>query len=726
MTKTRVFNLQGRMTKLLVASVLVLALAAFFAFDLHRYLTLDTLKQQQSVLSEYYAAHPWPVLFAYLAVYVITAALSLPGATLLTLAGGALFGFLAGSIVISFASSIGATLAFLISRFLLHDYVQQKFAVPLRGINAGFAKDGAFYLLSLRLIPAVPFFVVNLLMGLTPMRTWRFYVVSQIGMLPATLIYTNAGTHLGQLTSLRDIASPAVLGSLVLLGLFPILVKILWAIFQRQRVMWRFPKPARFDYNAVVIGGGSAGLVSAYICATLKARVALVEKQRMGGDCLNTGCVPSKALIRSATLLSYARRAHEFGFKRMEFEFDFAEVMERVQRVIREIAPHDSVERYTGLGVECITGTATVVSPYEIRVGDRVLTTRNIIVATGAQPKIPAIPGLDHVHYRTSDSIWELRERPRRLLVLGGGPVGCELAQCFARLGSQVTLVQRGGQLLPAEDADIAALIARRFADEGIQVLTEHTAEHFEPNGKDGDVLVCSSAHGERRITFDVVLLALGRQANVSGFGLEALGLTIKPDGSLETDDYLRTRIPTIYACGDVTGPYQFTHAAAHQAWYCAVNALFSPLKKFRADYRVLPWATFTDPEVARVGINEQQARAGNIAYEVTSFALDELDRAITDSEAHGKIKVLTRPGSDKILGVAIAGSHAAETIAEFVGAMKHGIGLNKILGTIHIYPTFAEANKYAAGRWKQEHAPQRLLRILQWLHGWRRGRGSS
>ena len=715
------FKAKSHGTKILVVAVIATALAAFYIFDLHRYLTLETLKQQQHALSDYYHTHPWQTILIYLAIYVGATALSLPGAALLTLAGGALFGLVVGAVVISFASSIGATLAFLVSRFLLRDYVQQKFADRLRGVNDGFAKDGAFYLFTLRLIPLVPFFLVNLLMGLTPMRAWRFYLVSQLGMLPATLIYTNAGTQLAQLQSLRDIASPGIIISLALLGLFPLAAKKLLELYRARRVLRHFRKPARFDYNAVVIGGGSAGLVSAYICATLKAKVALVEKHRMGGDCLNTGCVPSKALIRSATLLSYARRATEFGFKRIDIEFDFSAVMERVQRVIRQVAPHDSVERYTSLGVECITGTAQIVSPYEVRVGERVLTTRNIIVATGAQPNIPTIPGLEQVNYRTSDTIWELRERPRRLLVLGGGPIGCELAQCFARLGSQVTVVQRSGQLLPAEDPDIAAVVLQRFLDEGLRVLVGHTAQRFERDGAD-DVLVCSTEHGSQRIAFDVVLLALGRKANVSGFGLEELGVRVTPEGTLETDEFLRTRIPNIYACGDVAGPYQFTHVAAHQAWYCAVNALFAPLKKFSVDYRVIPWATFTDPEVARVGINEQEARAGNIAYESTSYAIDDLDRAIADSEAHGKIKVLTAPGSDKILGVTIVGSHAAETIAEFVSAMKHGIGLNKILGTIHIYPTFSEANKYVAGGWKKAHAPQGVLRVLQRVHAWRRG----
>lgn len=533
---------------------------------------------------------------------------------------------------------------------------------------------------------------------------------------------THAGTPPAQFGSLSGVAAPVAVLSLASLGMFPRLAKKLGDVYRAHRALRGFSKPARFDYNVIVIGGGSAGLVSAYICAALKAKVALIEKHRMGGECLNTGCVPSKALIQSARMLSYARRAAEFGFQRNAVEFDFAAVMERVQRVVRQVAPHDSIERYTDLGVECITGAAHIVSPYAVRIGERVLTTRTIIVATGAQPIIPEIPGVQHVNYRTSDTIWDLREQPRRLLVVGGGPIGCELAQSFARLGSRVTLVQRGEHLLPGEDPDIAAFVLQRFVAEGVQVLLGHSAVRFESkNGE--EELVCATAMGSVRIGFDLVLLALGRQANTQAFGLEELGVTMTITGAIETDEFLRSSVPTIYACGDVAGPYQFTHVAAHQAWYCAVNALFAPLKKFRVDYRVIPWATFTDPEVARVGLNEQQARAQNIAYEVTQYALDDLDRAIVDNEAHGIIKVLTRPGSDKILGVTIVGSYAGETIAEFVSAMKHGLGLNKILGTIHIYPTFAEGNKYVAGRWKQAHAPRGVLKLLKYFHRWRRER---
>ena len=704
-------------TRYAVLLLIATLIAVFFIFDLDQYLTLSYLKSQHQALLDYDAAHHALTIAVYFTLYIVITALSLPGATILTLAGGAIFGLLEGFVIISFASTIGATLAFLVSRFLLRDYVQTRFGDKLRAVNEGIERDGDFYLFTLRLIPIFPFFVINLVMGLTPMKAWRFYLVSQVGMLPGTLVYVNAGSQLGQLESLSGILSPGLIASFALLGLFPLLAKKLVDWLRHRKVQQRFPRPKTFDYNLLVIGGGSAGLVSALIAATVKAKVALVEKQRMGGDCLNTGCVPSKALIRTAKMLSYARRAEEFGLRRNSVEFDFAEVMERVQRVIKRIEPHDSVERYTQLGVDVIQGEARIRSPFEVEVGGRTITTRNIIVATGARPAVPAIAGIEAVDYLTSDTLWGLRQRPRRLLVLGGGPIGCELAQCFQRLGSEVTLVQRGEHILPREDVEVAEMVRRRFEDEGMRVLTGHAATRFEG----GNTLVCEHAGEELALPFDRVLIALGRQANSEGFGLRELGVRLRRNGTIEADPLLRTNFPNIYVCGDVTGPYQFTHTASHQAWYATVNALFAPFKTFRADYSVIPWATYTDPEVARVGLNEREACERGIAHEVTTYGLDELDRAIADSEDHGLVKVLTVPGKDRILGVTIVGSHAGDLIAEFVFAMKHGHGLNKILGTIHIYPTLAEANKFVAGAWKKKHKPERLLKWVARFHRWRR-----
>jgi pyruvate/2-oxoglutarate dehydrogenase complex dihydrolipoamide dehydrogenase (E3) component/uncharacterized membrane protein YdjX (TVP38/TMEM64 family) len=711
--------------KLLLLTVIGALVVAFFAFDLGQYLSLDYFKSQQAAIEAYRSAHPWQTALAFFAIYVAVTGLSLPGAALMTLVGGAIFGLLWGTLIISFASTIGATLAFLAARFLLRDAVQRKFGDRLGAINAGVAKDGPFYLFTLRLVPVFPFFVINLLMGLTPLRTGTFYWVSQLGMLPATLVYVNAGREIGRIESLSGILSPGLLLSFVLLGIFPLLAKKAVAFVKARKVYARWPRPRRFDRNLVVIGAGSAGLVSAYIAAAVKARVTLVEKHRMGGDCLNTGCVPSKALIRTTRFLADVRRANALGVRKASAEVDFAEVMERVQRVIGTVEPHDSVERYTGLGVEVLQGTARITSPWTVEVdteqGSQTLNTRAIVVATGGRPAVPGIPGIEDVGYVTSDTVWGLRTRPERLLVLGGGPIGCELAQCFARLGSRVVQVQRGPRLLPKEDAEISALLMERFRAEGIDLRTEHTPLHFERDG-DRRTLVCEHAGDQVSIEFDQLLVAIGLTANVTGFGLEALGIGVNKDGTVATNDYLQTIYPNIYAAGDVAGPYQFTHTASHQAWYAAVNALFGQFRRFKTDYSVIPWCTFTDPEVARVGLNEQEAKAKGVAYEVTTYGIDDLDRAIADEAAHGLVKVLTVPGKDRILGATIVGEHAGDLITEFIVAMRHGLGLNKILGTIHIYPTLAEANKYAAGAWKRAHAPEGLLRWVERYHAWRRG----
>ena len=708
----------------IVAAAVVLVIFLFFWFDLGHYLSFEFIKSEQAQLEAWRAARPLVAAGAGFLIYVALAALSLPGAAVMTLAMGAVFGLLWGTVIVSFASTIGATLAFLASRLLFKDWVQSRFGERLAAVNTGVQKEGGFYLFTLRLVPIFPFFVINLAMGVTPIKPWTFYWVSQLGMLAGTLVYVNAGTQLGRVESLSGIASPGLLISFALLGLFPLMAKKGLDILRTRKVYARWQRPRQFDRNLVVIGGGSAGLVTAYIAAAVRAKVTLVEKHRMGGDCLNTGCVPSKALIRSAKFLSHIKRAGEFGIRHAEADFDFADVMERVQRVVREVEPHDSVARYTSLGVDVAEGTARIVTPWEVEItrhdgAVQRLTTRAIVIATGARPSVPPIPGIDSVSYLTSDTIWSLRVLPRRLIVLGGGPIGSELTQTFARLGAQVTQVEMEPRILLREDPEVSDIVTQRFRAEGIDVRVGHRAKRFEV--LDGEkVLIAEHDGQEVRIPFDAVLVATGRSANLTGFGLEELGLVA--GRTVETNGFLQTNFPNIYAAGDVAGPYQFTHTAAHQAWYAAVNAIFDPFKKFRTDYTVIPWATFVEPEVARVGLNEVEAKERNIAHEITVYGIDDLDRAIADGEAHGFVKVLTVPGKDRILGATIVGEHAGDLLAEFVLAMKHGIGLNKILGTIHTYPTMAEANKYAAGVWKRAHAPQRLLGWVERFHGWRRG----
>lgn len=710
-------------SRLALLAVIVGLAAAFFILDLGRFFSLEYVKAQQASITAAFEAHPLLTAVGFFVIYVAVTGLSLPGAALMTLVGGAIFGLLWGTVIVSFASTLGATLAFIASRFLFRNSVQQRFGDKLRAINAGVEKEGAFYLFTLRLVPAFPFFVINLAMGLTPLRTATFYWVSQLGMLPGTLVYVNAGTQIGRLESLSGILSPGLLVSFALLGIFPLIAKKAVDWVKARRVYGRWQRPARFDRNLVVIGAGSAGLVSAYIAAAVKAKVTLVEKHRMGGDCLNTGCVPSKALIRSAKLLDQFRRSREWGIRRAEAEFDFADVMERVQSVVRQVEPHDSVDRYTALGVDVIQGEARITSPWTVEVrgaeGTRTLTTRSIIVAAGARPFVPPIPGLEEVGYLTSDTLWSLRQLPRRLVVLGGGPIGSELTQAFARLGAKVTQVEMLPRILVREDPEVSHAVMERFATEGINVLTEHKAREFRiENGE--KILICEHGGAEVRVPFDQVLVAVGRVANSEGYGLEDLGIPLNRNRTIESNEFLQTVYPNIFVCGDVAGPFQFTHTAAHQAWYASVNALFGQFRKFRADYSVIPWATFTEPEVARVGLNETEARERGIAYEVATYGIDDLDRAIADGEAHGMVKVLTAPGRDRILGVTIVGDHAGDLLAEFVLAMKHDIGLNKILGTIHVYPTLAEANKYAAGVWKKAHAPEKLLAWVQRYHEWR------
>ncbi|WP_417690814.1 FAD-dependent oxidoreductase [Pseudidiomarina sp.] len=709
--------------KLLFIGIIAALIASVFIFDLTQYLNLELLKQQREQLTQLFAEQPLLMFGGYFALYVVCTALSIPGATVLTLGAGAIFGLAWGLLLASFASSVGALLAFLSARWLLHDWVQERFSKRLKTINEGVQRDGAFYLLSLRLVPLFPFFVINLVMGLTKIKTWTYYWVSQLGMFLATAVYVNAGTQLAQVNSLGDVVSADLLGALVLLGIVPIVAKFILGFLKKRRAYRGYSKPSSFDNNLIVIGAGSAGLVSAYIAAAVKAKVTLIEKHEMGGDCLNTGCVPSKALLHVAKSIRQTRAAQQLGVEAKIENVDFARVMDEVQQVVQRIAPHDSVERYTELGVDVIKGEATLTSPWHVKVrtaeGEQTLSTRSVIIATGARPLVPSFAGLEQIDYLTSDNLWQLRTLPKRLLVLGGGPIGCELAQAFQLLGSQVTIVEMGARLLSNEDTDASAMLQHQLREDGVDLRLNHKAERFEVDADGQAKLLAEHENETVELPFDRVLIALGRQANTSGFGLEELG--VDTDRTVRVNGLLQTNFPNIYACGDVAGPYQFTHVASHQAWYAAVNALFDPFKTFRADYSVIPWVTYTTPEIANVGLTEQAAERENTSYEVVEYDISDMDRAIADQQAYGRIKVLTEPGKDKILGVNIVGAQAGELLAEYVLAMKHGIGLNKILGTIHSYPTMSEANKYVAGQWKQAHKPEKLLNWVAKFHRWRR-----
>ena len=722
------------MKKIIVITFAIAIAVIFYQLGLDQYLSLEGIKQSQSQISELNAQQPLLLALAFLAIYVLVTALSIPGAAVLTLGAGAFFGVFWGTIIVSFASSIGATIAFLVARYLFKESAQQRFGDTLKSINQGIEKEGAFYLFTLRLVPLFPFFMINLLMGLTPIRTVTFYWVSQLGMLAGTIVFVNAGTQLAQIDSLSGILSPALILSFALLGVFPILAKKIIAYLQSRKVYSKWEKPKSFDRNIIVIGGGAAGLVSSYIGAAVKAKVTLVEANKMGGDCLNYGCVPSKALIKSAKVAEQFKQAEHYGLTLntnndessqgfQKLDFSFKAVMQRVHDSIKKIEPHDSVERYTGFGVDVVQGYGRIINPWTVEIklhsGEiQTLTAQSIIIAAGASPIVPNIPGIEETGYLTSDTMWEtLGERdqiPEKIIFLGGGPIGCELSQSFARLGANVWQIEKNQRVMRREDQEVSELAQKALEKSGVNVLTNHTALRCEV--RDGIKYLITEHNGQEvELAFDELICAVGRKARLTGYGLEDLG--IDTQSTVITNQYLQTVFPNIYAAGDVAGPYQFTHVAAHQAWYASVNALFGSFKKFAADYRVIPWTTFIDPEVARVGINEQEAIEQGIHYEITKFDLSELDRAIVDGATNGFVKVLTVPGKDKILGVTIVGEQAAELLAEYVLAMKYNLGLNKILGTIHAYPTMSEANKYAAGEWKKAHAPERILRWLGKFH---------
>ncbi len=651
----------------------------------------------------------------YFAAYVAFAALSLPGAWAMSVAGGALFGAWLGAPLVSLSSTVGATVAMLAARYLFRDAVAVRFPDFVARVDRGVARDGARWLFAARLTPVIPFFAVNLAAGLTGMRTATFALITMIGAAPFAILYALAGAEAATIERPADLLSPRLLGILFALAAAPFAAKGFgaWRAGRARLAAW--PRPKRFDVNLVVIGAGSAGLVAAYVAAAARARVALIEERRMGGDCLNTGCVPSKALIRAARLAHEGADAARFGLAG-RLEPDFAAVMARVRTVVAEVAPHDSAERYRGLGAEVIEGRATVVDPWTVDVDGRRLTARRIVVATGAEPVLPPVPGLADVKPLTSETVWDLTERPARLLVVGGGAIGCELAQSFARLGSAVTMVEGAPRVLPREDEEVSAAMRQALKADGVAVFEGVAVAAF---ARADGAFRATLADG-RPIPFDRVLVAVGRRPRTRGFGLEALGLL--DDGRLVVDGRLRTRLPTIYAAGDVVGKLQFTHAAGQYGARAALNALLAPLGRAKAGLPAFPFVVYTDPEIARVGLNETEASERGVRYEVTRHALSEFDRAIVDGATGGFVKVLTVPGKDRILGATIVGAHAGDVLGEFTLAMRHGLGLKAIFATIHSYPGWGDAARATAAEWRRAHTPAWTLQLAERLFRWLRG----
>jgi len=702
-------------TFILLFLISITSIIYYYALDEH--LSFSSLKNNQQAILAHVQDNFWQSALIYFVTYILVATLSIPGATVLTLAGGAIFGFSIGLIMVSFASTIGASLAFLGSRYFFKSWIQKKYSHRLYSINQELKTRGIFYLFVLRLTPIFPFFIINLLFGLTNIKTTTFFWVSQIGMLAGTIVFVNAGTQLSQLESMQEILSFQIIGSFVLLALLPIISKLIIKLIQHHIIYKKFTKPKKFDNNLIIIGAGAGGLVSAYIGSTLKAKVTLIEDNKMGGDCLNSGCVPSKTLIKLSQLLWQIKLAPHVGIKVNSPEIEFSEIMQQVQNSVKSIAPNDSIERYTKLGVNVITGKATIKTPYEVMVNGKTLTTKNIIIATGASPTVPKIPGINDIKYLTSDNIWNLKTLPKQMLILGGGVMGCEFAQAFSRLGSKVTIIEKNRTLLDESDFEVAAAIQQKFKQEGIKVICNAQIKQIR-NTENTKELICVQKNQTLSLEFDEILLAIGRTANISGFGIEEMA--IETQGSIVTDKFMATNYPNIFAVGDVTGKNQLTNVAAEHAWHATVNALLGFAKKFKYNAEIIPTTIFCSPEIAQVGLNEKIAIQKNIAYEVTNYNLKNSDRAICENKAFGWIKILTIPKKDTILGVTIVGAQAGEMLPEFVIAMKHNLGLNKILGTIHAYPTWSEANKHAAGNWRKQNTSPKILKLLEKLHYWR------
>lgn len=700
----------------IIKKAFVLAFVAFVVYlglKYSSYLTLESFQKYRSDIKLFSEENYLQSILLFFSVYVLSTAVSLPGATVLTLAGGALFGLFAGLIIVSFASTVGATLSFLLSRFLFRDWIRNKFQETFNKIDEGFNRQGSSYLFSMRLLPVFPFFAVNALMGLTQISIFRFFIVSQIGMLPGTFLYVWAGTELGQVTSVSGLISTKVFLAFALLAMFPYLIKLFMNAFNQWKLNSKFKRPLSYDYNVVVIGAGAGGLVSTAISRAVKAKAAIIESHKMGGDCLNYGCVPSKALIHASQ--RFDRTKSKNG---VLSSTDFESVLEHIHSSIKAIEPHDSIERFKSLGADVFQGSAKILTPWEVFVNGKKLTTRSIIIASGAAPFVPKIKGLEMIRVLTSETFWDLKQLPNKMIVIGGGPIGCEISQALSKIGVEILLVERSSRLLSAETKEVSDLVFDQMQQDGVKILLNSEIESFLTANS---CKVLESGKVEIYENFDAVFFAIGRKPRVENLGLEELGIPIAKNGTIEHNEYLQTKYRNIYVCGDVAGPIQLTHVAGHQAWYAAVNALFSNFKSFKEDLSVIPRCTFTYPEVASVGLSEQELEKKNYDFEITHYPLTTFDRAVCDQATNGFVRLLTKKNSDQILGVTIVSPRAGEMIAEFALAMRWKLGLKKILSTVHAYPTWSDANKMAALAWQKKHVPPKLVALSEKFHDWKR-----
>jgi pyruvate/2-oxoglutarate dehydrogenase complex dihydrolipoamide dehydrogenase (E3) component/uncharacterized membrane protein YdjX (TVP38/TMEM64 family) len=705
-----------------------------------------------------------PVLLG--AVYILACVLFIPG-SLLTLGAGFVFGIVVGTITVSIASTLGATAAFLLGRTLARPWIEARVAhrPKFRALDEAVRRQGFKIVLLTRLSPIFPFNLLNYTFGLTRVSLRDYILASWIGMLPGTVMYVYLGTTLKTLADLAAGNVPTSVGQQVLFGaglVATVAVTVLITRLARKALQEAIPPPTRQTeplahgdlampntvqvlpddvhnqtlvanvhprdwvnpqpqsrYNLVVIGAGTGGLVCAAGAAGLGARVALVEKHLLGGDCLNVGCVPSKALLRAARAYADVRDAAGFGVTVPPgAKVDFPAVMERMRRLRAGISPNDSAARFHSLGVDVFLGAAHFTGPDAVEVNGQTLRFARAVIATGGRPIQPPIPGLAEAGFQTNETIFSLMELPRRLAVIGAGPIGCELVQAFARFGSQTFLVGKQPQILPREDPDAAQLVETALQHDGVQLLLGHDLRRVERSG--GERVLClESPHGPKEIRVDDILVAVGRVPNVDGLNLEAAGVAHDSRIGVQVDDRLRTTSPRIYAVGDVCSRYQFTHAADAMARLAIQNALFFGGARLSA--LTIPWCTYTDPEIAHVGLYERQAQEQGIAVQTLTQPLDGVDRALLDGETAGFVRVHLRRGTDKILGATIVARHAGDMISELTLAMTGGLGLRTPARTIHPYPTQAEAIKKVADAYNRTRLTPFVKRMLDKWMAWTR-----
>lgn len=649
------------------------------------------------------------------------ASLGIPGALILTLLAGAVFGWKWGTVIVSVSSTAGACCAFLLSRYFFRELIGEKYSGKGKSVLDAYESKGPLFLLSLRLVPIVPYFLVNLLMGVTRIPLATFALLSAVGMFPSTMLYVKAGVNFSQIRSVSDILSKKMLLLFCFFALIPVAANWMLPRIRFWWVMRKYPKPKSFDYNFVVVGAGSAGLVAANLGARLQAKVALVERGKSGGDCLNRGCVPSKTLLAIAKGVHHRESAESVSAPYGKAKKEYTAVRRSIQRVIEQIAPHDSFERYESLGVDCFEGNAEVISPYEVKVGEKVLTTKNVVIATGASPILPVMPGIREQGVYTSDTIWEMQDLPTRLLVLGGGAIGCELAQAFSRLGVKVTIVEKGPRILAREDERASMLLTGSLQKEGVKLFCETEAVRIDRVQEHLNVQMRRLDGSAENLEVDAVLVALGRKPNQEVF-LNAKGIESLSRAAVKVDSDLSvTTLPNFFFCGDSIGPDFFTHAAGFQGSVVALNALFGGWRKFSGTPKVMPRCIFTEPEVASVGMGEDVLKREKIPFTVCFYSWEKFDRALTEGKENGFVKVFLARGSDKILGATIVGERAGEILQQIVFAMHHGKGLGSFVNVIQPYPSYADCVRMAALAWKNNSAPKWIFPWLRDFHKWNR-----